>query len=297
MKCSQQSMNFVQFCYKLYFKSITCLFSPSTGTILSPKDRLDWPLCQWWHLDPGRPHLLNDESKWYQRLDFTSWGKWHPRVLQKLKLIMIIMSAFPRKNFLEQILFETWVWESFWNTAALEKRHSIYMKWLIGNMHKYYWDLKPGMEFDFSFQMLPVKFWKIACSYLLVGMLTIFVDNHTKCSCKAAGVYIYICIYVRMYIYICYTQKIDSQYIAFYIHLASWLLPVSQLEICFIHFTCLLLQKLWGNNSKQMRHPGFYRSKLGHSGSFFDGEEFHNFGNWPLLSLEFPCPTPPSPLE
>ena len=65
-------------------------------------------------------------------------------------------------------------------------------------------------------------------------MLTIFVDNHTKCCCKAAAY--------------SYAQKIDSQYIAFYIHLASWLLPVSQLAICFIHFTCLLVQKLWGNN-------------------------------------------------
>ena len=78
------------------------------------------------------------------------------------------------------------------------------------------------------------------------------MDNHTKCCCcKAAGVYIYIYIYVYVYIYIythAYTQEIDSQYVAFYIHLASWLLPVSPLAICFIHFTCLLVQKLWGNN-------------------------------------------------
>lgn len=127
------------------------------------------------------------------------------------------------------------------------------MKWWIGNMHKYHWDLKPGVEVDFSFQMLPVKFWKIALfvfafkrqekpsSWTITP--SVVVVKQPVC------IYIYIFMYMSIYIYThAYTQEIDSQYVAFYIHLASWLLPVSPLAICFIHFTCLLVQKLWGNN-------------------------------------------------
>ncbi len=49
----------------------------SWHNLFSPKDHLDWPPCRWWHLDPGRPHLPNDVSRWYQHLwsqGNSTWG-------------------------------------------------------------------------------------------------------------------------------------------------------------------------------------------------------------------------------
>ena len=115
--------------------------------------------------------------------------------------------------------------------------------------------------------------------------------NHLRGQSHQAGVciYIYICILIRS------KNRLSIYRI---LHTSCQLTPPRESAGNLFHTLHLpACSKIVRQQFKQMRHPGFYRSKFGHSGSFFDGEEFHNFGNWPLLSLEFPCPTPPSPLE
>ena len=66
------------------------------------------------------------------------------------------------------------------------------------------WATRCGVWFpDASSQVLEDCMFLFAFRHNLLGMLTIFVDNHTKCCGKAAGVYRYIYIYIYLYMYVC----------------------------------------------------------------------------------------------
>lgn len=167
------------------------------------------------------------------------------------------------------------------------------MKWWIGNMHKYHWDLKPGVEVDFSFQMLPVKFWKIALfvfafkrqekpsSWTITP--SVVVVKQPVC------IYIYIYVYVYIYIYTCIHSR-NRLSICRILHTSCQLTPPRESAGNLFHTLHLpACSKIVRQQYKQMRHPGFYKGKFGHSGSFLMGRNFTtlgigHFSHWSFLA-------------
>ena len=204
---------------------------------------------------------------------FYELGKWHPRVLQKVKPIM---SAFPRKKLLDKFCLKHGFGNPFGTRLLWEKTqhtHEVINCICINiiEISNQVWSLISIP--DASSQVLE------DCMFLFAFRHANHLRGQSHQVLLQSSRCVYIYIYVRMYIYICYTQKIDSQYIAFYIHLASWLLPVSHWNL-FHTLHLPACSKIVRQQFKQMRHPGFYRGK---------------FGVTSLIGVSLP--TPPSPLE